>query len=54
MVQSTAHENRGTATDTVVDRLVPEVGWMWHAGAPVGKAAATRASLKQANIKAKK
>ncbi|KAI8477068.1 MAG: S-adenosyl-L-methionine-dependent methyltransferase [Monoraphidium minutum] len=35
---------------------VPEVGWMWQAGtvSAAGKAGATRANLKQANIKAKK
>lgn len=37
------------------DSAVPEVGWMWqpNAGA-ANKAGATRANLKQANIKAKK
>jgi hypothetical protein len=34
---------------------VPEVGWMWQAGGgTANKASATRANLKQANIKAKK
>lgn len=32
---------------------VPEVGWMWQSGGG-NKAGATRANLKQANIKAKK
>ena len=34
----------------------PEVGWMWQTGAAGAgnKAGATRANLKQANIKAKK
>jgi len=32
----------------------PEVGWMWQTGPAANKAGATRANLKQANIKAKK
>jgi hypothetical protein len=33
----------------------PEVGWMWQTSSGAGgKAGATRANLKQANIKAKK
>ena len=34
---------------------VPEIGWMWQpAGGGANRAGATRANLKQANIKAKK
>lgn len=37
------------------DSAVPEVGWMWQSGGgTANKAGATRANLKQANIKAKK
>ncbi len=43
-----------TADAAEAAEAVPDVGWMWQTGGGPGKASATRASLKQANIKAKK
>lgn len=54
-VRCMAAAREGESAEDEVE--VPEVGWMWQTGSnksPLGKAPATRASLRQANIKAKK